>query len=201
MSVSSNEDDYLSSLRKILPQECGKVPFLRPKIFGGDETILKEHLWVVAIMYKVEKKTSLENKCVGSIISDRFVITAGHCNMNDGESTADSVRIGEWKFDNSPDCSLDEITEEMECNPKEVDIKINRWLMHPEYKKSSRNKHNDIALIRLAKKINFDEVLAAAICLPLETHLLSGSFSSETIFEVVGWGMIICTSLFTHKYL
>lgn len=190
--MSLYEIEGSSNASSLIPSSLAPIPKIYPYLRYFEDFSLPQP--VLEPEQKINRITSLQHKCGGAIISNRFVITAASCNVNDSKSIADSVRVGELKFGESPDCVLDEITDETECNPKEVDIRIHRWFMHPEYKKSS--KHNDIALIRLRKRMNFDNLLAAAICLPLESHLLSGSLSNETIFDIVGWGTIISYFLF-----
>lgn len=182
-------EQFLEKFKLILPKSCGTAPLV-DKIYGGDETELKEHPWIVSILFE-ETNTNL---CGGSIITERFVLTAAHCYkkfpIDNKHMIPTHVRIGEWNFAGSPDCKLHEVTRDTICNPKEMNIKINRWIKHPEYIPKSKNNHHDIALIRLSKNIDFNKnsnsALAEPICLPLDPELKN--FNEGTKLEAVGWG-------------
>lgn len=172
--------DYDALVRKHLPTDCGTV-HLTEKIQGGNDTKLTDHPWLVALMYK--KGNEMVHQCGGSIINERYVISAAHC------PKPVSVRIGEWKFSENPDCES-YFDGRKFCNPPVKDIIVHRWEAHPNYSKYS--KQNDIALIRLMVKIKFNnekEPLAFPICLPQISVTSSNDAVSDGVeYKVVGWG-------------
>lgn len=55
--------------------ECGfSNAVLKERIVGGNETLPHEYPWQVAIL-----DANDEISCGGSVISDRHILTAGHC--------------------------------------------------------------------------------------------------------------------------
>lgn len=181
-TTPQSSDEYLNSLSDLLPKNCGKVQLMN-KIFNGDETGIKEHPWLVAIMYEEVFSKKLTNGCGGTIISSRFVLSAAHCEEI-SHSRRGVVRVGEWRFSQSPDCKYHR--GKNNCNPKETDIPISKWISHEEY--DDNQKHHDIALVKLRREINFTKYLASPICLPLEPS--TWNYPNQTLLEVAGWGYI-----------
>jgi hypothetical protein len=176
--------EFLKKLSEILPKNCGGSQFA-DKILGGKETSMREHPWVISILDPNNEKTSI---CGGTLITKRYVLTAAHCLIPERRAT--HIRIGEWNFLTSPDCEYNDVTEINECNAKEKDVRINRWILHPDYR-GSGSKHNDIALIRLSVPIDFNKpnsTLADAICLPLTSRDWNLNGESEKL-DSVGWGI------------
>lgn len=61
-------------------RDCGKKTNI--KLSGGEVTKIGEFPWVVLLKYRTEGRPFL---CGGSLISDRFVLTAAHCVVNSPE--------------------------------------------------------------------------------------------------------------------
>ena len=88
-----------------------------------------------------------------------------------------SVRLGEWDLSSESDC-MDDI-----CADSAIDVPIEKIIQHENYQSSAKNLLNDIALIRLAQKVNFTEFIRP-ICLHQQK-------SDENLkFRVAGWGTL-----------
>ena len=67
----------------------------------------------------------------------------------------DFVRLGEQTFNQTKDCNVEKEKNETSCADPPVDIPVQKIFIHPRYEEVDDQKVHDIALIRLAEKINF----------------------------------------------
>lgn len=88
------------------------------------------------------------------------------------------VRLGEWDIASENDCVEDQ------CSDSPRDYDVDTFLQHEDY--TSGPTHNDIALVKLATRVQFTEFISP-VCLPLTAKLKSKTEAGRT-FTIVGWG-------------
>ncbi|KAF2882497.1 hypothetical protein ILUMI_23681 [Ignelater luminosus] len=105
--------------------------------------------------------------CTGSLITDKYVITAGFCIVT---IVPEAVRLGRYNAFDKTDCT------EEECNEELQEYGIEAMILHPNYGEqyiynatetlpTKRRTINDIGLIRLNATVHFSDYIRP-ICLP-----------------------------------
>ncbi|XP_063843971.1 trypsin-1-like isoform X1 [Scylla paramamosain] len=137
------------------------------RIVGGQQTTVHEYPWQVALVSKYSNRPF----CGGSIISDVWILSAGHC-VNSNTKKNVRVVIGEHKWDSSSETSITSRRA------------LSQVLRHKYYSSSTLN--HDISLLRLADPIVFpSNNKIAPVCMPSADHLY------ESVNAIVtGWGTL-----------
>ncbi|XP_059470186.1 CLIP domain-containing serine protease B4-like [Neocloeon triangulifer] len=165
---------------KLLPVNCGDS-YIHIRIVGGKQTDMGEHPWLAAIEYRTRR--GVEVLCGGALINDRYVLTAAHCIRVPPGNTLLALRLGEHNLMTERDCYRDTAGRE-KCADDPIKVGIESVKVHEKYDPSAR--HNDIALIRLSRKVSATTYVKP-VCLPL-SETLSRSLFTGTKNEVAGWG-------------
>lgn len=110
---------------------------------------------------------------------------AAHCVKQIGQSwRLVNARIGDWNLKTNPDCDDFNVHEKV-CAPPAIDYEISEIIGHPDYDANLSQHRFDIALLRLDKKVEFNE-LVSPICLPLDDSLWTTNFTSKKQFRITG---------------
>ena len=136
-------------------------------------------------------KSATHCGCV--LINQHYVLTASHC-VNSvvlGKWRPSRIHLGEWDTSTNPDCFGGE------CAPALQSIAISKVIPHPEYAPKSANQLNDIALVRLAHPVAYNDFVKP-ICLPMGSDLRSKQHVGEAL-EVSGWGKTESASTSSRK--
>lgn len=161
-----------TSSRILTPEHCGSSNVSHVKVLGGKDAELDAWPWLVALGYKSKNSRSSGPKflCAGTLVSEKHVITAGHCILPE----LYVARLGELDLSSSNEGA----------NP--IDIPIERKKLHESYSPVSHT--NDIAIVTLSEKVKFTRSIHP-ICLPASEQLRNQLFVRYNAF-VAGWGSI-----------
>ncbi|XP_077069357.1 polyserase-2 [Siphateles boraxobius] len=140
---------------------CGKAN-RNTKIVGGQAAPAGAWPWQVSL----HRRGS--HFCGGSLINNRWVLTAAHC-------FADTTLP-------SPIVYLGRQTQEG-ANVNEVSRGVSKIINHPNY--NSKTQNNDITLLQLDSPVNFTDFISP-VCLASSNSL----FFNQTSSWVTGWGRI-----------
>ncbi|CAB0015721.1 unnamed protein product [Nesidiocoris tenuis] len=137
---------------------------LQKRIVGGTEASINEFPLMAGL---VDKGTG-SRFCGGSIITNTFILTAAHC-LDD--TTASDVRVAVGDHDMAGRVRTG----------YEQSIDALRFIIHNKW--NTKRVVNDIAIIQLARKINFNQNVGP-VCLPSSVVDLEG----QTV-TAMGWGL------------
>jgi len=137
------------------------------RIMGGVEANIYHNIpWQVALVYTGDNFVY----CGGSLISDKWILTAAHCAL-DQNTTTFEVLLGDH-----------DVNDDSETN--EIRAKISKIITHPDYGKDHTS-DNDFALLMLEDPIDFTANLhIRPICLPENTD----EQYVDAMAVVSGWG-------------
>ncbi|CAD6992228.1 unnamed protein product [Ceratitis capitata] len=167
----------------IEPPLCGALA-ISNKIYGGEDADVNEFTWLVKLEYKAEDGSIL-SECAGSLINERYVLTAAHCVTGTIEEQIGKLvylRVGDHRFSTSEPCN------EEDREPYGYCVGIESVVVHENYGANRDiriREQNDIALIRMNRSVKFDEHIQP-VCLPtasLQKELIEGE-----LLTAVGWG-------------
>lgn len=106
-----------------------------------------------------------------------------------------AVRVGEWDLTSTTDC--EKFVDEEICNDPTADISIQTKITHENYDPYSTSLHNDIALLRLSRDVEYSRSVQP-ICLPFINKFRVANFVNQTL-SVAGWGQTESRSSSTRK--
>ncbi|KFB46643.1 AGAP009844-PA-like protein [Anopheles sinensis] len=159
------------------------------RIYRGEETQRGEHPWAALLIYGFGRNRTA-SLCGGTLVSERYVITAAHCVAEQLNRKLLYVRFNEFNTKSKSNCTTD--GDENICR---YDYEVESVTSHPEYITGGLSNQHDIAFLKLAKDVSFDDYVRP-ICLPFEAEIQKLPIVNE-YFTVTGWGETESKSLST----
>ncbi|XP_070502065.1 chymotrypsinogen A-like [Chironomus tepperi] len=163
--IAQTQDFTAGNSKFQCPKSTLTPPFSQDvtTIFKGDRPNMAAIGWT-------KNDKSIIYRCAGSIVTERFIVTAAHCRYYDGIQS-DSVRVGDRYLLTQLD------------NENAQNLEIERFFSHPNY--DSRYLYNDIGLIKTLGEIIFSRFVTPACIADLDQSKSSGRFDTWT---VAGYG-------------
>ncbi|XP_072395725.1 phenoloxidase-activating factor 1-like [Diabrotica undecimpunctata] len=149
--------------------------------YGGLEADLNEHPWMALIGYTTRFGRT-KWSCGGSIISNRYVLTAAHCVTGEVEVVVGKVtfvKLGAHDKTKEITC-----TEDGYCNEKAVIAVIESLSFHEDYDANNKISSNDIAIIKLNQTVEYTDFIRP-ICLPDSDK----EIKRNDQLQMAGWGL------------
>lgn len=145
------------------PGACGKrQPGRYLGVIGGDDAKRGDWPWQILMLNRGQ------GGCGGTLISDRWVVTAAHCVYRDTRASSYKVRVGE--------------TDQTLPEGSEVEHQVKKVIVSPSWSPSKLR--DDIALFLLETPVQFNKYVQPA-CLP--NH--DAEIGSKNCY-ITGWGKI-----------
>jgi hypothetical protein len=144
------------------------VKALNAKITGGESTLISKYPWQVYFI-------SGDYRCGGSIISNKWIVTAAHCTFDDAGTAIPSSKMFVQVGANNP------VNNSLEGKT----YAVSQAIVNSGF--NSQTLLNDIALLKLADTINFTN--ATPIKLVTTDDAAAGATVPGIMSWVTGWGL------------
>ncbi|XP_054739259.1 serine protease filzig [Anastrepha obliqua] len=166
--IGGSQDEALPGVggRKF---KCGVRPHIKSgRIVGGKGSTFGAYPWQVLVRESTWLGLFTKNKCGGVLITNRYVITAAHCQP--GFLASLVAVMGE--FDISGDLE----------SKRAITKNVKRVIVHRQYDPATFE--NDLALLELDSPVQFDTHIVP-ICMPNDHADFTGRMATVT-----GWGRL-----------
>ncbi|VDH97866.1 corin [Mytilus galloprovincialis] len=170
MNIRSSCSTNMTVSIACLPRECGEQSpnLMLPFVSGGDIATLGQWPWIVSLSYLGRPF------CSGTLISEDWVVTAGHC-----------VAIpGSHNYTENPHYIEVQLGSVKRIRGQGTSRRADKVIHHPRLTWTGIGPiYNDVALIHMEKSVTYNDYILPA-CLP------KAAFTSLSNCYIAGWGYI-----------
>lgn len=146
--------------------KCGKKAYKSSRIVGGQDAVEGEFPWLVSLHIK-----NIAHVCGGSIINERWLVTAAHCVQDDAKIKYSQPGTWEAYLGLHSQKSKQTATRR----------NIRQVIPHPSY--NAYTYDYDIALMELESPVTYSDTIRP-ICLPSAVDV----FPAGSSVTIAGWG-------------
>ena len=145
------------------------VPPIQTRIFNGEAAVRSSWPWIVSLS---EPSSSSEKFCGGQIVTDEWILTAGHCCEGSGINDI-RINIGDHLYQGGDEESY---------------LEIKKILIHPDYRSGPYSSYPyDFCMVQTKEKMIIDGVKTQVACFPdAGVH----ADSDEAQCWTAGWGRV-----------
>ncbi|OWR43557.1 prophenoloxidase activating proteinase-2 [Danaus plexippus plexippus] len=175
---------YQNRQKRSFDQNNTSDDSLEDRIAGGKETELDQFPWTALLKVTFDYgNREAAFSCGGSLISQRFILTAGHCVYESGAKVSSvEITLAEYDKRTFPKDCISEMGGRRECI-ENIRMYSENIIHHPEY--DDDQLHNDIALIKIRGYAPYTRFIRP-ICLPPLN--IDDPDLSNLPLSVAGWG-------------
>nr|XP_015835202.1 PREDICTED: serine protease H115 isoform X1 [Tribolium castaneum] len=131
------------------------------RIIGGRQARAGQFPFSAAIFAKTFDSAVF---CAGALLSNRWILTAGHCVENGTEFV---ITLGSNSLSDD--------------DPNRLNVSTSNYFLHPEFNRTTLD--NNIALLELRQNIEFNDYIA-------KIHLPVKAYGSDVNVVAIGWGQV-----------
>lgn len=139
------------------------------RIINGINSRPGEWPWIVKLLECQSKGQGLCYMCTGTLLNNRWILSAGHCGYNKSHVSNFKATFGLYDMV-APDRGS-------------FSARLDQIIVHPDY----HDLNNDVALFRLASPINFSEMVQPACLIRATRNALQ--YTSTKRCYAVGYGL------------
>lgn len=195
---NNNQTNTLEEIKKFQWNHCGQTHYKpsvdlkslnsrrRKRIVGGEDAV--EHSWPFLVSVRVKRNKS-EHHCGGTLITDQHVLTAAHCVL------LYLKMLNHFKLNVSQLGSLIEVQvglNEHERDPKYLTkdhvYDVEYVDIHEKFGYTTDSFYNDIAIIKLKRKVNLNRPEVNVACLPNLNDSNANQVRNGDNVVAIGWG-------------
>lgn len=182
---SNSETNHVQNQWHESSMQCGKIadklkPIPMVSIRGSSGIAAGTWPWLVGIFRKVNR-ANLVQRCTGSLITNRMVLTAAHCFKFDskfGKISSKNILLAFGRYD------IRDWTENDAVNSN-----VKKIILYPDYMRTQEAEffENDIAFVITESFINFNSRIRPICLWPLTTDKTAMNLIGKS-GTVVSWG-------------